>query len=142
MIPPWAAAYIGIPWREKGRDREGCDCWGLVTLVMREQFGLDLPSYAHDYTDTSEREQIAALLADGIPATGWGPVVGVPRAGDGVVFRLMNAPWHVGLMVDAESFVHVEEGVGASCLERLDSYRWARRQHGIFRHRALAAVAG
>lgn len=139
MIPPWALNYVGIPWLDKGRDHTGCDCWGLARVIMAEQFGVILPSYADDYVDPSERDEISVLLATGIPENGWTPITDAPRAGDGVVFRLLNQPWHVGIMVDAEHFLHVEEGVGASCVERLASYRWHRRLHGVFRHAALAA---
>jgi cell wall-associated NlpC family hydrolase len=33
VIPDWAANYIGLPFREHGRDHNGTDCWGLVTLI-------------------------------------------------------------------------------------------------------------
>ena len=36
--------YIGIPFVDGGRNKEGCDCWGLTTLVFKE-FGIDLPDY-------------------------------------------------------------------------------------------------
>jgi hypothetical protein len=39
-------------------------------------------------------------------------------------------------MVGADEFLHVEEGVGSACVERLSSHRWARRIVGIYRHEA------
>jgi cell wall-associated NlpC family hydrolase len=44
MIPNWAAQYVGLPFRDKGRARTGLDCYGLVVLVLREQFGVEVPS--------------------------------------------------------------------------------------------------
>lgn len=29
----WWNEYVGLPFADKGRTREGCDCWGLVRLV-------------------------------------------------------------------------------------------------------------
>jgi cell wall-associated NlpC family hydrolase len=141
MIPFWVARFIGIPWRDGGRTFEGCDCYGLAVLVFRQVWGVELPSYAGSYTSPRERDEVAILLQDHIPTDGWRLVDGEQREGDGVVFRLLNAPWHVGLIVAPGIFLHVEESVGASCLERLDGHRWARRLLGIYRHPMLSELA-
>src|SRR5436190_10661954 len=39
----WADGYMRSPFRHRGRDREGCDCFGLVRLVLAEQAGIILP---------------------------------------------------------------------------------------------------
>jgi cell wall-associated NlpC family hydrolase len=138
MIPPWAARYVGIPFADGGRSFAACDCYGLVHLCLRQEFGVELPSYVGAYASANEMEEVSSLLAGRIPADGWRRITDRPRPGDGVVLRLRNRPWHVGVMVTETDFVHVFEDQGVSAIERLDSPRWARRVIGIYRHEALA----
>ncbi len=60
----WSTAYIGLPYRDHGRDRSGVDCWGLAVLVYRDVLGIELPSYAEGYVSTNERAEIADLIAE------------------------------------------------------------------------------
>jgi cell wall-associated NlpC family hydrolase len=136
MIPSWAAQYVGLPFRDKGRDRTGLDCWGLTVLVLREQFGVEMPSYADDYVSSVERDEIAALLSDGVVANGW-QAVAEPRAGDGIMIRVRNVPWHVGVVLDSQHFLHVLDDGGLSRIERMQA--WTPRILGIYRH-PLAVV--
>jgi cell wall-associated NlpC family hydrolase len=135
VIPAWVAAYVGLPFREYGRDRDGVDCWGLCRLVWAERFGITVPSYSDHYTSTEDREELGRLVRGErgpwreIPAA-------VARAGDGLLFRVQGEPIHVGVVVDAPWFLHVERGVNA-CVDQWDSPRWARRLLGVYRHEAL-----
>jgi len=138
MIPVWAARYVGIAFASGGRTHAACDCFGLVRLVLAEEFHVDLPSYEGAYVSAHEREEVSALIADRVLPDGWHLIGDTPRAGDGIVLRVLNRPWHVGVMVTATDFLHVFEGQAVSALERLDSPRWSRRVVGIYRHRALA----
>lgn len=40
---PWTDDYVGLPYLDFGRDRNGLDCWGLYMLIIKEQFGIDVP---------------------------------------------------------------------------------------------------
>lgn len=138
MIAAWARRYVGIPFADGGRTLDGLDCYGLLVAVYREEFHIDVPSYAGAYVSAHERDEVAALLAHRIPADAWIPILGTIRVGDAVVFRVLNAPWHCGVMVSPTEFLHVEEAQGTTTIERLDSYRWARRRHAVYRHPRLA----
>ena len=42
-LPDWVSAYVGLPFKEGGRNRYGLDCYGLLRLVINERFGLMTP---------------------------------------------------------------------------------------------------
>lgn len=37
--------YLSIPYRAGGRDWSGCDCYGLVRLILKEEKGIELPLF-------------------------------------------------------------------------------------------------
>lgn len=137
-LPAWAAAYVGLPFADGGRTPAGLDCWGLVWLILRERFGLDLPSYAGAYPSTAEREEVSALVAIGVPTLGWAPAPRPYRAGDGVVLRVENRPWHVGLMLNDDEFVHVPRN-DFSLIDSITGSTWRRRVVGVYRHPGVRA---
>src|SRR5262245_40354600 len=123
MIAAWASRYVGIPFADGGRTRDGLDCYGLLHVIYREEFQIELPSYTGAYLSAHEHAEVAALLANRIPLDAWEPVLGAPRVGDAVVFRVLGAPWHVGVMVSPTDFLHVEAGQVCAAIERLDQFR-------------------
>jgi hypothetical protein len=46
IVPIWVGHYLGLPYKSNGRCREGLDSWGLVRLVLAEQYGLAIPSHS------------------------------------------------------------------------------------------------
>jgi len=134
MIPAWCERYIGIPYVESGRDRAGLDCWGLLVLIWREQYGVDLPAYDGP---TWHRGADAATIGralqrdldryDEIAA-------GCEREGDGIILRLRGEPLHVGLVVASGWMIHTHE-TAAVCLESYRGLAWSRRVLGFWRPR-------
>ena len=136
MIPQWVNEYIGLTFKEHGRDREGVDCWGLVRLVLADQFGRYLPSYAEGYGSTEDAKDIGRLVR-GEMAPWCQLEIGEERPGDVVLMRMMNQPMHVGVVVAGQSdgswMLHIEDGIDA-CLETYDGAKWRRRVLGIYRY--------
>lgn len=131
-IPEWVAQYVGLPYVPGGRSRAGVDCWGLLTLVWNEQFGVPLPEYEGRRWD---RGPIEGLAEDaGRYASQFIEVPpGEERLGDGLLLRLIGHPLHVGLVVAPGKMLHGYIG-SDSCVEEYRSWRWAKRIQGFYRY--------
>ena len=129
----WSDAYLGLPWADLGRDREGCDCYGLARLVYAEQLGIELPSYAGAYVGAAERAEIAALLSEAEQDGPWRRVEGRPQAFDILLFRRGRLRSHVGIAIDARMMLHMD-GETQARVARLDAPRWRSRFAGAFSH--------
>ena len=147
MIPIWCSKWIGIPFADHGRGPDAFDCYGLVHAIYREQFGITLPDYADAYSDARDHASVAAAVQAGLQA-GWATIDRVhetPRCGDLLVINVATRPWHCGLMVTPERFLHCptqqarDSGreIGSSCVERLDNAMFRNRIEGIYRHASL-----
>lgn len=97
MPESWAGQYVGLPFKKNGTSPEtGIDCWNLVRLVLVEQRQIMLPE-------------------QGGPVEGWTLCQDTPKAFDVVVMgavvgRGSPSPPHVGIMLDAERMLHIDEG--------------------------------
>jgi cell wall-associated NlpC family hydrolase len=120
--------YIGLPFADHGRG-PAFDCWGLVRHVLQRERGIELPDYGDTYPSHRDHSGVAGAIEQGA-VVGWRRVE-TPCVGCVVVFRIAGRPWHVGLVVGADRFLHIPEGE-TSCIERLSAAMWARRIEGFY----------
>jgi lipoprotein Spr len=138
-FPQWVSAYVGLPFKERGRDHNGVDCWGLVALILRDVFGLDVPSYADEYVSTTDCKILSDLIKR--EADSWWPIAFTDaREGDVVILRVASAntrekiyATHVGVVIKPGWMIHIERGIDA-VLEQYTRPRWGNRVVGIYRH--------
>lgn len=117
--------YIGIPYTHRG-------CWELVRKVYWEQFHIALPSYSGDVLDDASQGELADAIAD--RRGDWHRVApGDEQRGDAVLFRVLGADAHIGLVVRPGMFLHVFRDQ-CSCIESYRGPRWAPRVAGFYRH--------
>jgi cell wall-associated NlpC family hydrolase len=131
MLAEWASKYVGIPFKARGRDRSGCDCWGLVRLVLKEEYGREVPAFDvyDDPCDIASNSEIIArettIVAERTSS---------PMNGDLALFTSRGLPAHVGIIANDGVVLHVERGSDA-VLERIESPRLAARLEGVYRVR-------
>ena len=131
MPSAWWNDYVGIPFVKHGRDRSGCDCWGLARLVALEQSGKALPSWAGECEPSDTKDAAGAISAH---LSGFGEVpVHEAREGDMILFTVGGHPCHIGTVTEPGYMLHIQRGVDAS-VESYRKPRWAKRIDGVYRH--------
>lgn len=121
--------YIGIPFADHGSSADGVDCWGLVRHVLACEHGWQLPSYGDNYDKASNQRAVTECIVAGL-VEGWERVV-KPVEGALVIFKMAGKPWHVGLVVAPNQFLHAPSGE-TSCVERLSDPCWVNRIEGFY----------
>lgn len=138
MDTAWAGTYVGIPYVEGGMTREGCNCWGLVRLVLAERVGIVMPEYG----EMSARA-IGAVARGILPeeaASDWLPVVPVALQELDVVLMRGSERLHCGVLVAPSSVLHIEAATDSVIVPR-DHHSIAGRIKGFYRHRSLWGAA-
>jgi cell wall-associated NlpC family hydrolase len=129
--PEWVSRYVGLPYVEKGRSRHGVDCYGLVWLVMGEQFNRALPCYGPDFVDAFDLEDLAALRRGEVVAR-WAEVeAGTEQIGDAILLSLSGEPCHFGIVVARGQFLHAMRRNTRVGIDRYDRRAWRNRITGF-----------
>jgi cell wall-associated NlpC family hydrolase len=131
----WCAEYVGLPFKDQGRDRAGFDCWGLVRCVMAEVFSISgLPDYCESYDSAQNLESVAKAVEAGL-AQGWRMLSAGedPREGDLVILKLAGRPWHCAIAAGSDWMMHCVDGMGV-VMERWTVPLWRKRVEGFYRH--------
>lgn len=129
--------YVGIPYRDAGRARDGADCWGLAALVLEENYGITLPAHPAGYSRPESAAARAAIaeLSETIRRDLFVQVpAGAAQPGDLVLMRIGGAPCHVGIVVAPGLMLSVRQGQ-TSVIESYRSALWSARVEGFYRYR-------
>lgn len=126
MIPDWASEYIGIPWKDKGRDHDGCDCYGLLRLVKGEKEGVWIPSLVEDYITAVDLKDVGALMRGEIHRR-WLPIdAKEARCFDAAMITVSGEDYHPGVVIEPPFFLNVFAGT-ATAISKWTSPEWSRR---------------
>jgi cell wall-associated NlpC family hydrolase len=124
--------YIGVPYREHGRDIDGFDCIGLVLHVLNHKYGKNVPDmWRYDDPESIEVAQtfMVEVVAAGTHISHWKPCDAKPGAI--VLFRVRGIIRHIGIMVSEKSFLHTMKNVN-TCVENIDNPVWSKRIEGFY----------
>lgn len=130
----WSNKYIGIPYKNAGRDVDGIDCWGLARLVYKQEFDIDLPSFnSYSEGDTAHIQELIAQYQEG-----WIETTQVVP-GTLVLLRIRGSNTHIGIAISDTHFLHAREGQDSS-IESFSSTHWNKRITGYFKYSDNSSV--
>lgn len=125
----WSNKYVGIPYKDYGRDTSGIDCWGLARLVYKNEFNIDLPSFTDSY-QVGDREALQELISRNKES--W-TKLDQPKEGCLVLFKILGNDSHIGIAVSDTHFLHARDGYDSS-IEAFDGINWKNRIAGYFQY--------
>jgi cell wall-associated NlpC family hydrolase len=128
---------IGVPFVHRGRDPAiGLDCWGLVLVVYRQAFAIELPDFPDADGSRANRAHAAMLIRE--QSQLWLTVTpGTEDPADVIVLERFRRPLHVGLVLGERRMAHCDAETGVSC-PRYDGLAWRNQVLGFYRHPLLA----
>lgn len=137
--PRWIERYLAIPFLDKGRDAKGCDCFGLVRLVLAERAALILATYGFVSADDTDAIANEITIAAAHRDTWRSYPLASARTFDVVVMVDSKGPRHVGVMVNALHVLHSERESGPSCVPVKSVVHRVHPQSFpvVYRHRSL-----
>lgn len=150
----WLDRYMAIPFKDRGRDFEGCDCVGLYMLLLAHEAGvtIDEPNASHGTDAKAAGRKIESAILSG----DWFEVVrgdgrAVKTAAQPFDLVLMSAHVRVGMAVIASDLhigaalgkgkmIHTEYPSGCAWCA-LDADDVVARVRAVYRPKALMKVA-
>ena len=123
--------YLEIPFVDRGRDNNGCDCYGLISLIYKNELNIELEAFGG--ISVKDRKTIKETLEQESCCSDQWIKVDDPKPGDVVVLNVKGVPTHVGLIINGKNFIHSCETIGC-CVESLSSPRWEHRVKSIHRY--------
>lgn len=130
ILYSWVKKYIGIPFVSGGRCLTGCDCYGLVRLVLNSEYKYDLPVLKNDYTNALDVEETNILFNQYVPVI-CGNQISEPCEMAIGLLKMNGMLSHVGIYAGDGFILHTRNKTGSVC-ERLSSPFLAGRIEGWY----------
>jgi hypothetical protein len=144
-IPRWVEEFLTIPFVNKGKSADGCDCFGLVRFVLMVKLGIVTTDYSFitctDYVSINDAIRAAERDSETWRSFDLGKAQTFDVVPMTEVYRGDVVEAHVGIMVTNRYLLHTEKMSGPACLD-IGNASIAHRFHPqnaplVWRHRKL-----
>lgn len=126
---------IGVPFKNRGRDMDGFDCYGLVQEMYR-RYGISITDYTADFDDLEKVNEL--ITSKTAISSNWRriepdkelPVPCLLAIRFGTPSGIIN---HTGCYIGNGRFIHIRANIGV-CVDRIDSPAWRHVIEGFFEY--------
>lgn len=126
----WWNDYLGIPFKEKGRDRSGADCWGLAKIIYQDRKSVILPGFEECYETTNDRDLLAQTIESQRNSKWISPET--PQELDIIILNMRGVPMHVGIVTKPGYMIHCAKGINTVHVP-YNSMQWQNKVVGFSR---------
>lgn len=128
----WWEKYAHIKFKDKGRDESGCDCYGFVRLILKNEMNIDLPDMLDIYDSVDDKPTLERIIAEDKNSNWIEPPWPAPF--DVAVIKLAGLPVHLGIVTKLNYLMHCQKEINVthvpysgprSNLKILSFNRWA-----------------
>jgi len=110
----WVSKYIGIPFVSNGRAMDGCDCYGLIRLVLHNEYGKTLPELSNNYNDALNIAETMKLFSEHRPVLAAEKLI-KPEEKALVVITEQGHPCHIGIVAGNGYILHTGIKTNSIC---------------------------
>lgn len=138
----WADKYLRIPYVDRGEGFDGCDCWGLLSLILFEERGIRISN--HKDVAAGDLLAKARKMAKGAETDPeWVSVNALSEQPfDCVLMKgqvriegsVRSVPVHIGCVVIPGRLIHIEKETGVLVMDYRRNALIKNRVLGFYRH--------
>lgn len=121
--------YLSIPYKWNGDTEAGCDCYGLISLIYRNELGISLKQFKiyDTYKDMEETVFVDHANDEFVRVDSLEPYDVI------LLYNGKKYPNHVGLYIGAGKMIHITHRTKMPVVERVEA--WREKIHSLYRHR-------
>ena len=127
----WVDKYVGIPFISGGRNEKGCDCYGLVRLILEKEYNYKLPLLVGNYSNALFFEETKNIFDKYVPLL-TAEKIQKPEEKSVCLIQIRKVPCHVGIWAGDGYIIHSRNRVGSVC-EKTDSLHFVGQILGWYR---------
>jgi cell wall-associated NlpC family hydrolase len=93
---------------------EGCDCYGLVRIILKNEYGIELPELSNNYNDARNIKETQKLFREHRPVLA-SEKLPEPQEAAIALITEMGFPCHIGITAGGGYILHTNAKTGSIC---------------------------